>query len=314
MSDPGAPKKPLKVDPSTPYLKMPAPNPATLYDESDWPMLINYLEGQGALNAPLPTPPTVTGPQQAIVSPPARVAPALRVAPPDMYLGDPEGLRPFLRGMDFYLSASGVSLGSPRSVSLAALRLGGSVSTWFSGVCDLADAGEVPVVGNFADFSRLLTGYVQPVVPYQRYYTDLYHIMQGKTQSTKDFIAHFNKTRARITTPFADEHLRYLFLGALKPSLQQQIVVHNPKTLAQCFELANTLTDLGNSIRPSPTTGTSSGSTSTSSPHGKARCTFCKKLGHTEDKCYVKNPELRPKSGKKDKNGKKMSFDPPAKA
>lgn len=59
-------------------------------------------------------------------------------------MGDPDTVGPFLRGMGFHLSASGLALDSPRSVSLAALRLKGSISTWFSSVSDLAEAGEVP--------------------------------------------------------------------------------------------------------------------------------------------------------------------------
>lgn len=271
-------------------------DPASIYSEADYPMLKEFLEKRGALD-PDAGKATVTGPAQAVVTGPALLGSTIKVSPPPVYEGDPEGLKAYLHSVKFYLVASGISLDSEQAVGLCAMRLGGKVATWFYDVTDLAKANAHPPILTFAEFSRVLTEYIQPVIPYQRYYDEFYRMQQGKNQTVKDFIAQFNKARARLPEPLADTPLRHRFLGALHAQLQQQIVVHQPQSFAQCLELANTLTDLSNSVSKPQHNGTHSGSGKTSS-NGKVVCAHCGKPYHTDVQCWEKHPELRPKSSK----------------
>lgn len=72
MTNPGAP---IKAEPATPYQKLPVPYPSTLCSEADCQMPQDFLGQQGALFAPSPSTPMVTGPAQAIVSRPSLAAP-----------------------------------------------------------------------------------------------------------------------------------------------------------------------------------------------------------------------------------------------
>jgi hypothetical protein len=98
--------------------------------------------------------------------------------------------------------------------------------------------------------------------------------------------------RAKVPTAFPEETLSYLFLQGCRPDIQRNITLQYPKTLAEYFQHAITLSDLPNSHRPQPNVNKppSDHKPKTTSP---LVCTHCGKPGHTEDRCFQLHPELR---------------------
>jgi hypothetical protein len=86
--------------------------------------------------------------------------------------------------------------------------------------------------------------------------------------------------------------LSYLVLQGCRPDLQRNITLQYPKTLAEYFQHAITLSDLPNSHRPQPNVNKppADSKPKTTSP---LVCTHCGKPGHTEDRCFQLHPELR---------------------
>jgi hypothetical protein len=131
------------------------------------------------------------------------------------------------------------------------------------------------------------------------YMEQLLHISQGKLDM-RSYIAAFNALRAKIPTAFPEETLSHLFLQGCRLDLQRHITLQYPKTLAEYFQHAITLSDLPNSHKPQPNVNKppSDHKPKTTSP---LVCAHCGKPGHTEDRCFQLHPELRrrrPKASK----------------
>jgi hypothetical protein len=247
----------------------------------------------------------VSGPAQTSVTPPVNPLSVARFPNPDTYAGDPDGLDGFLDQMHDFLDANGYDLTSARSVSVASMFFRGAAKEWFAGVRRAIRMQQMPALLSWADLEKVLTEWIRPVDTRMLHYEAFFHITQGKNQSVKDYISAYNSARMRVATPpICDPVLCYVFLRGLKPHIRPQVVGREPQTLADFMRVANSVTDLVASIpgKPVPSLGsTNAGSSKPSTSDGsKPICAFCKKVGHTEDKCWNKDSKLKPEPKKKD--------------
>jgi hypothetical protein len=81
-------------------------------------------------------------------------------------------------------------------------------------------------------------------------------------------------------------------LQGCRSDLQRHITLQYPKTLAEYFQHAITLSDLPNSHRPQ-TNGNKPPADSKTKPTSPLVCAHCGKPGHSEDRCFQLHPELR---------------------
>jgi hypothetical protein len=146
-------------------------------------------------------------------------------------------------------------------------------------------------VSTFLDISYEFVHLAATTYNTRRYIDQLLHVSQGK-QDMRIFIAIFNSLKAKVPTAFPEETLSYLFLQGCRPDLQRNITLQYPKTLAEYFQHAITLSDLPISHRPQPNVNKppADSKPKTTSP---MVCTHCGKPGHTEDRCFQLHPELR---------------------
>jgi hypothetical protein len=247
----------------------------------------------------------VSGPAQTSVTPPINPLSVARFPNPDTYAGDPDGLDGFLDQMHDFLDANGYDLSSARSVSVASMFFRGAAKEWFAGVRRAVRMQQMPALLSWYDLERVLTEWIRPVDTRMLHYEAFFHITQGKNQTVKDYIAAYNSARMRVATPpICDPVLCYVFLRGLKPHIRPQVVGREPQTLSDYMRVANSVTDLVASIpgKPVPSLGsTHAGSSKPSTSNGsRPICAFCKKVGHTEEQCWKKDPKLRPEPKKKE--------------
>ena len=198
-----------------------------------------------------------------------------------------------------YLKAYDVDLTTSRSVDVATMFLRGKAQDWWTGQFHLQEAGTVPVLGTWGDFTRALTAAFRPVELHRKYLEQMLSISQGKLDM-RTYIAAFNALRAKIPQAFPEETLSYLFLQGCRPDLQKNIILQYPKTLAEYFQHAIALSDLPHSSKSQTT-----GSKSPADPKGEKSkttstllCAHCHKPGHTEERCFLLHPELKKRRSK----------------
>ena len=159
---------------------------------------------------------------------------------------------------------------------------------------EVITAGLIPAFSSWRDFVSALTEAFRPVELSRRYIEQMLSISQGK-QDMRSYIASFNALRAKIPGAFPEQTLSHLFLQGCRPELQRNISLQYPKTLAEHFQHAITLSDLPGQTKPPAGGGKGSGT-------GKAAdrllekalvCAHCQKPGHTQDRCFKLHPDLR---------------------
>jgi hypothetical protein len=245
-----------------------------------------------AQTAPVAQPaPQPTAPAAPTSTPTATGKPSLKFPDPPLFEGDPVKLDGWLTQTQMYLRAYDVDLSTVRAVDVATMFLRGKAQDWWTGQFHLQESGTVPILASWSAFVQALTAAFLPVELARRYIDQLLHVSQGK-QDMRSYIAVFNSLRAKVPTAFPEETLSYLFLQGCRPDLQRNITLQYPKTLAEYFQHAITLSDLPNSHRPQPNVNKppADSKPKTTSP---LVCTHCGKPGHTEDRCFQLHPELR---------------------
>jgi hypothetical protein len=147
--------------------------------------------------------------------------------------------------------------------------LRGKAQDWWTGQFHLQETGTVPILASWSAFVQALTAAFLPVELARRYIDQLLHVSQGK-QDMRSYIAVFNSLRAKVPTAFPEETLSYLLLQGCRPDLQRNITLQYPKTLAEYFQHAITLSDLPNSHRFQPNVNKPPGALLTPSPRPPA--------------------------------------------
>jgi hypothetical protein len=244
-----------------------------------------------AQTAPVAQPaPQPTAPAAQTSTPAATGKPSRKFPDPPLYEGDPVKLDGWVTQMVMYLRAYDVDLTTVRAVDVATMFLRGKAQDWWTGRFHLQESGTVPVLVSWTAFVQALTTAFLPVELARRYIDQLLHVSQGK-QDMRSYIAVFNSLRAKGPTAFPEETLSYLFLQGCRPDLQRNITLQYPKTLAEYFQHAITLSDLPNSHRHQPNVNKppSDPKPKTTSP---LVCAHCGKPGHTEDRCFQLHPDL----------------------
>jgi hypothetical protein len=211
-----------------------------------------------------------------------------------MYEGDPKLLDGWLTQTEMYLKAYSVDLTSSRAVDVATMFLRGKAQDWWTGQFNLMSSGTVPALGSWRMFSEALVGAFRPVELSRTYITQLMSIQQGK-QDMRTYIACFNSLRAKVPHAFPEETLSQLFLQGCRSDLQRHISLLYPKTLAEYFQHAVTLSDIPGQSKPSAGGGKVPGAAKEAGSFvPKALfCTHCQKQGHIAERCYQLHPELR---------------------
>ena len=218
--------------------------------------------------------------------------PTLKFPDPPLFEGDPMKLDGWVTQTCMYLKAYNVDLHAVRAVDVATMFLRGKAQDWWTGQFRLQEAGAAPVLGTWAEFVKALTDAFRPVELARRHMSVMLNMSQGK-QDMRTYIATFNAARAKVPDAFPEELLCHLFLQGCRPDLQKNIALQYPKTLAEYFTHAISLSDLPNS---NPL-GSKSGKAEpkTDKPSSKPTCTHCHKVGHTTERCFLLHPELRKK-------------------
>ncbi len=142
-----------------------------------------------------------------------------------------------------YLKAYAVDLTTTRSVDVATMFLRGKAQDWWTGQFTLIASGVLPAFGTWKAFADALTEAFRPVELSRTYVAQMMAISQGK-QDMRSYIAAFNALRAKIPDAFPEGTLSHLFLQGCRPDLQRNISLQYPKTLAEHFQHAVTLSDL----------------------------------------------------------------------
>ena len=219
-----------------------------------------------------------------------------------MYEGDPKLLDGWLTQTEMYLKAYAVDLTTSRAVDVATMFLRGKAQDWWTGQFHLIASGTIPVLTSWKLFADALTEAFRPVELSRTYVTQLLSVSQGK-QDMRSYIASFNALRAKIPNAFPEATLSHLFLQGCRPDLQRHINLLYPKSLAEYFQHAITLSDIPGSSKPPAGGGKSSGTGKEADNSLKKAplCQHCQKPGHTADRCFQLHPELRRHSTDKKK-------------
>ena len=242
--------------------------------------------------APVPAPSTAP----SVPTPPASTSgkPHLKFPDPPMFEGDARLLDGWLTQSEMFLRAYNVDLSTSRSVDVATMFLRGKAQDWWTGQFHLIAAGSIPALTSWHAFVAALTEAFRPVELSRTYVTQLLSISQGK-QDMRGYIASFNALRAKIPHAFPEETLSLLFLQGCRPDLQRHISLLYPKSLAEHFQHAITISDIPVSSRPPAAGGRSTGTAreADSSLKKALFCDHCKRTGHTQERCFKLHPELR---------------------
>jgi hypothetical protein len=233
--------------------------------------------------------PTAPGAQTSAPAPTGK--PSLKFPDPPLFDGVPDKLDGWVTQTVMYLRAYDIDLHTVRAVDVATMFLRGKAQDWWSGQFHLQASGSVPILGSWDSFVQALTEAFCPVELKRRYLDQLLHISQGKLDM-RSYIAAFNALRAKVPTAFPEETLSHLFVQGCRSDLQRHITLQDPKTLAEYFQHAITLSDLPNSHRPQ-TNGNKPPADSKTKPTSPLVCAHCGKPGHSEDRCFQLHPELR---------------------
>jgi hypothetical protein len=130
--------------------------------------------------------------------------------------------------------------------------LRGKAQDWWTWQFHLMSAGVIPAFSSWKDFTSALTEAFRPVELSRRYIDQMLSISQGK-QDMRSYIASFNALRAKIPDAFPKQTLSHLFLQGCRPELQREHQLQYPKTLAEYFQHAITLSDLPGHAKPPET-------------------------------------------------------------
>jgi hypothetical protein len=205
-----------------------------------------------AHTAPVVQPaPQPTAPAAQTSVPASTGKPSIKFPDPPLFEGDPVKLDEWVTQTVMYLRAYEVDLTTVRAVDVATMFLRGRAQDWWTGQFHLQVSGTVPVLAFWSAFVKALTAAFLPSKLARRYIDQLLHVSQGK-HDMRSYIAVFNSLRAKVPTAFPEETLSHLFLQGCRPDLQRNITLQYPKTLAEYFQHAITLSDLPNSHRPQP--------------------------------------------------------------
>lgn len=271
----------------------------------------NLLDGfaeiiQLALAQPVPV--VTTQPLPTATAAPASVStgsgkPSLKFPDPPVFEGDAMKLDPWIMQCEMYLRAYGVDLASTRAVEVASMFLRGKALDWWTGQFQLIASGSLPAFGTWHDFVSALTAAFRPVELHKRHLEQLLHISQGK-QDMRTYIATFNALRAKVPSAFAEDTLCHLFLQGCRADLQKPISLQYPKTLADLFKHAVTISDIPSHSRTPhhPPKGPSDSKSPGAAKPVAQTCAHCGKVGHSVDRCFQLHPEL-----KRDRNKSKAT-------
>jgi hypothetical protein len=219
-----------------------------------------------------------------------------------MFEGDPAKLDGWVTQTEMFLKAYDVDLMTPRAVDVATMFLRGKAQDWWTGRFHLISSGIIPAFGSWKSFVSSLTVAFRPVELTRRYIEQMLSISQGK-QDMRSYIASFNALRAKIPDAFPEQTLSYLFLQGCRADLQRNISLQYPKSLAEYFQHAITLSDIPGQTRP-PAGGSKGSGTDRAADKALKKtsfCDHCKKPGHTQDRCFQLHPELKKLSSDKKK-------------
>ena len=169
-----------------------------------------------------------------------------------MFEGDPAKLDGWLTQTEMYVRAYDVDIASSRAVEVSTMFLRGKAKDWWTGQFHLIASGSLPSFGMWASFKKALTEAFRPVELDRKHLDQLLHISQGKSD-IRTYISSFNALRAKVPKAFPEETLCYLFLQGCRPDLQKFITLQYPRTLAEYFQHAVTISDIpGHSRTPHP--------------------------------------------------------------
>ena len=254
--------------------------------------MFQRLMAHASAGVPAPTPPTA--PSAMAPSSSSTGKPHLKFPDPPTYEGDPARLDGWLTQTEMFLKAYDVDLATSRAVDVSTMFLRGKAQDWWSGQFHLMSSGTIPALSSWKDFVSALTEAFRPVELSRRYLEQMLSISQGK-QDMRTYIASFNALRAKIPDAFPEQTLSHLFLQGCRPELQKNISLQYPKSLAEYFQHAITLSDLpGQSKTPaSGSKGAGADKAADSASKTTPFCEHCKKPGHTKERCFQLFPELR---------------------
>ena len=226
---------------------IPATDEASVRLVSTMEAMFQRVLAQATPVAPVPAPATAP----SAPTPPASTSgkPHLKFPDPPMFEGDPRLLDGWLTQTEMYLKAYAVDLTTSRAVDVATMFLRGKAQDWWTGQFHLIASGTIPALTSWKLFADALTEAFRPVELSRTYVTQLLSVSQGK-QDMRSYIASFNALRAKIPNAFPEETLSHLFLQGCRPDLQRHISLLYPKTLAEYFQHAITLSDIPGSSKP----------------------------------------------------------------
>ena len=254
--------------------------------------MFQRLMAHASTGLPAPTPstaPSVTAPTTSTTG-----KPHLKFPDPPTYEGDPVKLDGWLTQTEMYLRAYDVDLATTRAVEVSTMFLRGKAQDWWTGQYHLMSVGSIPAFTSWQDFVSALTTAFRPVELSRRYIEQMLGISQGK-QDMRTYIATFNALRAKIPDAFPESTLSHLFLQGCRPELQRNISLQYPKSLAEYFQHAITLSDLPGQTKAPAAGSRSAGADKAADNSLKSAlfCEHCKKSGHVKDRCFQLHPELR---------------------
>jgi len=271
--------------------------PAAAVDDASTRVLVNMeampqrilAQATSAASAPVqPTAPSTASTTSTTGKP------HLKFPDPPMFEGDPVKLDGWLTQTEMFLKAYDVDLTTSHAVHVSTMFLRGKAQDWWTGQFHLMAAGSIPALSSWKDFVSALTDAFRPVELTRRYMEQMLSISQGK-QDMRSYIASFNALRAKIPDAFPEQTLSHLFLQGCRPELQRNISLQYPKTLAEHFQHAITLSDLPGQTRP-PAGGSKGSSADRAADRALLKTSFCghcKKRGHTQDRCFQLHPNLK---------------------
>jgi hypothetical protein len=201
-------------------------------------------------------------------------------------------------------------------IQLASLKMGGTALVWWESRTkhDLKKFGKT--LSSWLDFTSALRKQFYPLAYMQQAIMSWQNFRQLKGQTVQSYTQEFRKRDLLLGIPLDTQETLLKYIGGLHSYLRHTILMFNPTSLDEVCVQATHLESRGKNVNVDfvkpfkPTEGKFKGKgkekfkgkkTNTVKKE-KPTCTHCKKEGHSEDRCWILHPELKPtKFGNKEK-------------
>jgi hypothetical protein len=215
---------------------------------------------------------------------------------------DAEKLDNWVRQLEVYCGIQKI-VDDETKIQLASLKLGGTSLIWWESRTryDLKKSGKT--ISSWNDFVIALKQQFYPLAYMQQEMMNWQCLRQSKGQSVQEYTQIFRKKDLNLGIPLYTQETLLKYIGGLHSYLKHTILMLNPSNFdevcVQAIHIESSKGNFGDSVSTDSwkrkDVGKRKEKKTTTTRKEKPTCKHCMKVGHDEDRCWVLNPDLKPK-------------------